>query len=267
LNIGFIGAGNMGGAVLLAAARSGLVAPEEIFICRRHPEKGTEGLPEGVRLLPSAKAVAERCERIVLAVKPQQAGVVLKEMGEALAGRFVLSVMAGWDFARLKAALPKDARVLPVMPNTPLSVGAGMTLFSEKTDATKEELSWAWDLFSSAGRVETVPEITFNAANAVSGCGPAFAYLFAEALADGTVAGGLPRETAYRLAGQMLVGAGRMILESGKHPGALKDAVCSPGGSTIRGIYALEKGGLRAAAMDAVAAVIARTEEMSSAGK
>lgn len=263
MNLGFIGAGNMGGAVLRAAVRSGLVQPKAIFLCRRHPERGTGGLPEGVRLLPDAAQVARQCERIVLAVKPQQAEAVLREMGAAASGRFVLSVMAGWDFARLKAALPKDARVLPVMPNTPLSVGEGMTLFSEETDAEAEELSFARALFSSAGRVETVSPAAFDAANAISGCGPAFAYLFAEALCDGAVAGGLPRDTAYRLAGQMLLGAGKMILESGKHPGALKDAVCSPGGSTIRGVYALEKGGARAAAMDAVAAVIRRTKEMS----
>lgn len=263
MNIGFIGAGNMGGAVLLAAVRAGLAAPEEIFLCRRHPEKGTKDLPEGVSLLPDAKAVAERCGRLVLAVKPQQADAVLREMRPALSGRFVVSVMAGWDFARLSAAMPADARVLPVMPNTPLSVGEGMTLFSEKTSAAPEELDWARRLFSSGGRVETVSEAAFSAANAISGCGPAFAFLFAEALADGGVRGGLPRDSAYRLAGQMLAGAGKMILETGKHPGALKDAVCSPGGSTIAGVYSLEKGGFRAAVMDAVSAVISRTEEMS----
>ncbi|MBO7720439.1 pyrroline-5-carboxylate reductase, partial [Candidatus Saccharibacteria bacterium] len=198
MNVGFIGVGNMGGAILRVAVQNGIVKPEEVFVCRRHPEKGIGDLPEGVRLLSDAKAVAEHCKRIILAVKPQQADIVLKEMKPELSGSFIVSVMAGWNFARLIAALPKDARVLPVMPNTPLSVGEGMTLFSDETNVTLDERDWALRLFTSGGRVEIVSEAVFNAANAISGCGPAFAYLFVEALADGAVRGGLQRDSAYR---------------------------------------------------------------------
>ena len=262
MKTGFLGAGSMGGAVLAAMVRGGVEKAEDVLVCRRHPEKGTAGLPEGVRLT-DAHTLARECGRIFLAVKPQQAEALLRELSGELAGRFVLSVMAGWGFDRLKAALPEDARVLCVMPNTPLSAGEGITLFGERTDAAPEELEWARRVFRSGGLVETVPEACFDAANAISGCGPAFASLFMEALADGAVRFGVPRDMAYRLAGQLLVGSGKLLLETGRHPGQLKDAVCSPGGSTIAGVRELERGAFRATVMEAVAATILRTREMA----
>ena len=163
----------------------------------------------------------------------------------------------------LAEALPASARFVRVMPNTPLAVGEGMSLLSSRYTCTDEEFSFARSVFEAAGKVAVVEDHVFTAANGISGCGPAFVYQFIEALADGGVRYGVPRALAYELASQTLIGAAKMVLETGEHPGKLKDAVCSPGGTTIEGIFALEKGGLRAAVMDAVGATVEKTNRLS----
>jgi len=149
------------------------------------------------------------------------------------------------------------------MPNTPLAVGEGMSLIGSTHTCTPEELAFGKAVFEAAGKVVTIEDHAFNAASGISGCGPAFVYQFIEALADGGVRHGVPRKTAYELAAQTLIGAARMVIETGEHPGRLKDAVCSPGGTTIEGIYALEKGGMRAAVIDAVDATVLKTIKIS----
>ena len=165
---------------------------------------------------------------------------------------FVLSTMAAGltceDIQRLSGV---QAPVIRIMPNTPAAIGAGVVQYCSK-DADQQQVEDYVSLIAPAGLVDPIAENLIDAASGVSGCGPAFAYMFVEALADGGVACGLPRDKAMAYAAQMLEGAGRMVLESGKHPGALKDAVCSPGGSTIQGVRALEEGGFRAAVMNAV---------------
>lgn len=154
-----------------------------------------------------------------------------------------------------------DCPVIRIMPNTPAAIGAGVVQYCGQ-GAAEEELDSFAALIAPAGLVDPTPEELIDAASAVSGCGPAFAYLFIEALADGGVACGLPRDKAAAYAAQMLAGSARMVLESGKHPGALKDAVCSPGGTTIQGVRALEKGGFRSAAMEAVIAAYEKTVKL-----
>ena len=153
--------------------------------------------------------------------------------------------------------------MIRVMPNTPAAIGEGVLQFCG-LGTTEEDMASFRNLMAPAGLVDQVPEGLIDAASCVSGCGPAFAYLFLEALADGGVACGLPRDKALAYAAQMLAGSARMVLETGAHPGALKDAVCSPGGSTIQGVRALEKGGLRAAAMDAVLTAYEKTQELGT---
>ena len=264
MKIGIIGAGSMGGAVIRVILRGGIAAEGDLTVCRRNPEKGAPGC--GAKGTGDAAEAAAQSDAVILAVKPQQAETLLPGIREALAGKFVLSVMAGWPFGRLSAALP-GARVLCAMPNTPLQAGEGMTLLSARTSCTAEEKEFAVRLFSSAGRIAWVEESFFDAANAVSGCGPAYAFIFIEALADAAVLGGVPRSMAYGLAAQMLLGSARLLLESGQHPGALKDAVCSPGGMTIEGVRALEQGGFRAAVMNAVGACAEKGAAMAAGGK
>jgi len=259
--IGFIGTGNMGSAMARAAARSGLAGT--ILLSNRTPAKA-EALAEE---LPGAavstnEEIARRANLIFLGVKPQMMQLVLDPLAPILRGRedrFVLATMAaGLSCDRIREMAGMDCPVIRMMPNTPAAIGAGVVQYCGR-GATVEDFDDFAALIAPAGLVDQVPEGLIDAASAVSGCGPAFAYLFLEALADGGVACGLPRDKALAYAAQMVEGAARMVLESGRHPGALKDAVCSPGGTTIQGVRVLEERGFRAAAMDAVVAAYEKT--------
>ena len=263
--IGFIGTGNMGSALARAADKG---APEgaRLYLANRSPAKA-EALCSQLRraVLATNEEVAARCDIIFLAVKPQMMAGMLAGLRPILAARgdrFVLATMAaGLSCARIRELAGVDCPVIRLMPNTPAAIGAGVVQYCG-LDAAEEELAAFAALIAPAGLVDRVDEGLIDAASAVSGCGPAFAYLFIEALADGGVACGLPRTKALRYAAQMAQGAARMVLESGAHPGALKDAVCSPGGTTIQGVRALEERGFRAAAMDGVIAAYEKTRAM-----
>jgi len=259
--IGFIGTGNMGSAIARAAARSGLA--ETILLSNRTPARAEALAAE----LPGAavstnEEVARTARLIFLGVKPQMMQLVLDPLAPILRereDRFVLATMAaGLSCDRIREMAGMDCPVIRMMPNTPAAIGAGVVQYCGK-GATVEDLDDFAALLAPAGLVDQVPEGLIDAASAVSGCGPAFAYLFLEALADGGVACGLPRDKALAYAAQMVEGSARMVLEGGKHPGALKDAVCSPGGTTIQGVRVLEERGFRAAAMDAVIAAYEKT--------
>ena len=259
--IGFIGTGNMGSAVAAAAAKSGLA--QRIFLANRTPSKA-QALADQLTGAETStnETIARECQLVFLGVKPQMMAEVLNEISPILSqrpDRFILVTMAaGLTCAKIRELAGVDCPVIRMMPNTPCSLGAGVIQYCGM-DTAREELDAFAALMAPAGLVDSLPEHLIDAASAVSGCGPAFAYLFIEALADGGVACGLPRDKALRYAAQMAAGAARMVLESGKHPGALKDAVCSPGGTTIQGVRTLEEGGFRAAAMDAVIAAYEKT--------
>lgn len=263
MKIGFIGAGNMGGAIIAGALRGGVIMPDDLYISRKRPQLSANLAAQGAHVLESNVQLARSVDCVVIAVKPVYTAQVLSEVREALAGKLVVSIVAGWSFDMLKEALPDSARFIRVMPNTPLAVGEGMSLISEQRTCTDEEFAFVRSVFEAAGRVTVVEDRIYTAANGISGCGPAFVYQFIEALADGGVRYGVPRALAYELAAQTLIGAGKMVLESGKHPGALKDAVCSPGGTTIEGVFALERGGMRAAVIDAVGATVEKTAKLA----
>ncbi len=263
--IGFIGTGSMGAAMARAAAKSGLA--EVILLSNRTPAKAealAAELPGAV--LSTNEEIARTAGLIFLGVKPQMMQLVLDPLEVLLRkreDRFVLATMAaGLSCERIQDILDMDCPVIRMMPNTPAAVGAGVVQYCGRL-VTVEELDDFAALIAPAGLVDPVSEGLIDAASAVSGCGPAFAYLFLEALADGGVACGLPRDKAVAYAAQMLEGSARMVLESGKHPGALKDAVCSPGGTTIQGVRALEERGFRAAAMDAVIAAYEKTLKLA----
>ena len=199
---------------------------------------------------------------IFLGVKPQMMQLALGPLEPILRkreDRFILVTMAaGLSCDQIQDLLDLDCPVIRMMPNTPAAIGAGVVQYCGQ-GVTVEELDSFAALIAPAGLVDPVPESLIDAASALSGCGPAFAYLFLEALSDGGVACGLPRDKATAYAAQMLAGSARMVLESGGHPGALKDAVCSPGGTTIQGVRALERSGFRGAAMEAVIAAYEKT--------
>lgn len=263
MKLGFIGAGNMGSAILRGILRSGLLSACDVAIADKLPAQTAKFASQGVRVMSSNQELVRSCDCVLLAIKPVYAAEVIKEIYDDLDGKFVISIIAGWTYEMLSKALPDSARFVRVMPNTPLAVGEGMSLISQLCRCSDAEFTFAKQVFSAAGKVAEVEDHVFVAATSINGCGPAFVYQFIEALADGGVRYGVPRAMAYELAAQTLIGASKMVLETGEHPGKLKDAVCSPGGTTIEGIYALEKGGMRAAVMDALGATIEKTLTLS----
>ncbi len=262
--LGFIGAGNMAQAIFRRLLAQGIIAPADLLISDVQAEL-TERLRAelGVMVAQNNADLVKRADVVLLAVKPVFCAGVLREIREALGTKPLLSIVSGWTLDMLGAELAPGAHLLRIMPNTPAMVGEGMTLFGLPHTLNEAELAFADRAFGCVGKVLMLEDRLFDAATCISGCGPAFLYQIIEALGDAGVMHGLPRAMAYQLAAQTMVGAGRMALESGSHPGALKDAVCSPGGTTITGVYAMEKAGVRAAMIDAVTAALDKTRQVT----
>ena len=263
--IGFIGTGTMGAAVARAVVKGAPGA--SILLSNRTPAKA-EALAKDLGCQASDnETVARTCSLIFLGVKPQMMAGMLESIAPILAARsdrFVLASMAaGLDARRIQAMAGGKYPVICFMPNTPVAVGAGVVQYYG-LDATEEELDGFQALLAPAGLVDRIEPAQLNAASAVSGCGPAFCSLFIEALADGGVACGLPRAKALAYAAQMVEGTAKLMLEQHAHPGVLKDGVCSPGGTTIQGVRALEANGFRSAAMEAVIAAYDKTISMGN---
>ena len=252
--LGFIGTGNMGGALARAAAKGG----NELLLANRSPEKAQKLIDEiGGRLCSNAE-VAQQADFIFLGVKPQMMADMLEEIKPVLMRRrdrfFLVSMAAALTIDKINEMAGGGHSVIRIMPNTPCAIGEGMILYSCGEGVGQAEEEVFLNAMAAAGRFSNLPEKLIDAGSSVAGCGPAFVDLFVEALADGGVACGLPRAQALEFAAQMVAGSAKLILESGKHPGKLKDEVCSPGGTTIQGVRALENGGFRSAVMEAVIA-------------
>lgn len=262
--LGFIGAGNMGGALARAARRR--LPAACIRLANRSPEKA-EALAEelGCRTADNAGA-ALWADYLFLGVKPQTMPELLAELRPALAERaeppILVTMAAGLSIARIRMLAGGGCPVIRIMPNTPASIGAGMILYACGEDVSRQARETFLSCMAGAGRFSAIPESLIDAGSAVSGCGPAFADLFIEALADGGVACGLPRALALELAAQTVSGSAGLILSAGQHPAVLKDAVCSPGGSTIQGVRALERAGFRSAVMEAVIAACEKNRNL-----
>lgn len=254
----------MGGAMLRAAVP---VYGAESFLATAASEKSRERIAAetGVRVLADNAKLAEESRFVILAVKPQGIPSILEEIRPVLhGGQIVISVAAGVTIAQMKAVLPEAARIVRAMPNTPAMVGEAMSgICFDDSRYRPEEREEIFGFFRSFGRAEEVPERLINAVICASGSSPAYVYLFIESLADSAVKAGLPRKQALEMAAQSVLGAAKMVLETGRHPGELKDAVCSPGGTTIAGVAALEEYGLRGAVLKAGERCLARAEEMS----
>lgn len=251
---GFIGTGNMGGALARALAKN--VEGDSILLANRSAEKAAALATELGCKAVSSEAIAKKADYIFLGVKPQMMADLLAQLSPILKereDRFILVTMAaGLTIQRIRELAVGDYPVIRIMPNTPASIGEGMILYTAGSDVLDIELQIFLAAMAGAGRLSPLPEHLMDAGSAVSGCGPAFVDLFIEALADGGVACGLPRASALEFAAQMVAGSAKLVLESGKHPGVLKDAVCSPGGTTIQGVRALEAGNFRGTVMEAV---------------
>jgi pyrroline-5-carboxylate reductase len=263
---GYIGAGRMATALVEGMIGRGVATPGRI-LASDPSESARQLLADraGIRTSASNVEVASQADVVVLAVKPQVIGTALAEVAPALgAGKLVISIVAGVTTASLRAGLGGSARLVRVMPNTPALVGAGASGYCLGEGATPADEALVRRLLEAVGRAYRVPESLIDAVTGLSGSGPAFVYAVIEALSDGGVRAGLPRDVATPLAAQTVLGAALMVLETGLHPGALKDQVTSPGGTTIAGLHALERGGLRAALMDAVEAAARRAGELGA---
>lgn len=263
--IGFIGSGNMAGAIIRGILARGLAAPEQIMATGRQ-EKKLEALKEelGIRVTTDNKEAAEFADILFLAVKPKVFSEVIPEIRKSRNPEgLVISIAAGQTIEAIEKQFGEDIRLIRVMPNTPAMVGEGMASLSPNQRTLSEDLAVAEEIFNSIGKCEVISEELMDAVIGVSGSSPAYVYLFIEALADAAVLGGMQREQAYRFAAQAVYGSAKMVLESGIHPGELKDMVCSPGGTTIEAIYELEKQGFRGAVMEGVCACMKKSKKMS----
>ncbi len=262
MKIGFLGAGAMGGAILSGALETGVVKADNVYVYDISEQIKEKYSALGCHIVSNNEELGQLSDLVVVSLKPQYAEKGLAELGTTLDGKALISIMAGVTTDTIRAWTKGNFRLLRLMPNTPALVGAGAFALDSGTDLTDEEKDFAEKLFTSIGIVEWMPEHLIDTACGLSGAGPAYIYLVIEALADGGVMKGLPRATAQRLAAQTVFGAAKMVMETGRHPGELKDMVCSPGGNTIVGINTLEQHGVRGAFIDTVAKATERAQEL-----
>lgn len=264
--IGFIGAGQMATALAKGFIAAGTASPEKIVACDVYQVAAEKFVEQtGSRIVSNAAEVALNANAVFLAVKPQQISTLLPNLRDHLKpDQLVISIAAGISLTTLTAGLGPNQPIIRVMPNTPCLVSRGASAFSRGDKATDQHAALVQTLLSNVGLAVEVPEKLLDAVTGLSGSGPAYVYQIIEALSDGGVRMGLTREIATKLAAQTVLGAAQMVLETGQHPGMLKDAVTSPGGTTIAGLHALERGGLRGTLMNAVEAATVRARELGA---
>lgn len=264
MKVGFIGTGNMGGAILKGALSSGFLKSEDVLISDLNQQLLSEwATNSNVRSVQSNAELAKVSDWIILAVKPVFLGSVLQEIKPWLQEKKVISIAAGWSLTMLQEACGADVQLLRVMPNTPALVGAGFTAFCEESTLDMQSMEWAQGLFETLGMVRIVPERLIDAVIAVSGSSPAYVFMFIDAMADAAVKLGMPRAMAIEAAAQAVMGSAKMVLETKLHPAVLKDQVCSPGGTTIEAVQVLEEKGMRAAVIGAMTACAEKNQQMT----
>lgn len=256
--VGFIGYGNMAQAIAQGVVRAGVLDGNSMVACAHNFDKLERNASLlGLRAMRTAQEVCEVSDVIIVAVKPHQVADVLKPLADLLneRGTAVISVAAGWTLERYQKLLGNDAHVQCIIPNTPIAVGQGVTLAESDHTLTDAQLAAFHALFEPISLVERVDAEHMNIAMCISSCAPAFTAMYVEALGDAGVKYGLQRDCAYRLAAKMIEGVGALYMDERTHPGAMKDAVCSPGGTTIRGVAELESRGFRGDVISAIDAI------------
>lgn len=269
MKLGIIGAGNMGTAIIKGYIAAGADA-SNIIVCGHHPEKLEAMKSElGITIAPDVSSLTDASDAVMVAVKPKDMAKVLAEAAPRLKeSQLIISIAAGKSIMAISemlgsAAVPADKRkIIRVMPNTPAMVGEAMSALCRNEAVSDEEFASVMEIFAGVGKASEITENLMDVVGAVSGCSPAYVYMFIEAMADGGVRSGMPRAQAYEFAAQSVLGAAKMVLETGEHPGALKDAVCSPGGTTIEAVSVLERGGFRSTIIDAVTAAAEKSKNM-----
>lgn len=262
--IGFIGGGNMGSAMIGGVLSSHLASPEQITAS--DPFQATlDRLSStyGITVTTDNRKVAEDSDIVFLSVKPYMYETVIEEIRDLVdEDKLVVAIAAGISLSKLDDYFGRPVKIVRVMPNTPAMVLEAMSALAPNEHVTEDELKIVIDIFESFGQAEVVPESLMDVVTGVSGSSPAYVYMFIEAMADAAVADGMPRTQAYKFAAQSVLGAAKMVLETGKHPGELKDAVCSPGGTTIAAVAKLEEKGLRDAVISAQRCCVQKSKDM-----
>lgn len=256
MKLGFIGTGNMAGAIMGGIIKEGIISPDEI-IGSDVFEAGREKVKTmyGIHVTADNIEVAEKADTLFLSVKPQFYASVISEIKDSVReNQLIITIAPGKTLAWLEEQFGKKLKIVRTMPNTPAMVGEGMTAVCPNDSVTKEELDYALQILGAFGKTEVVPEHLIDAVVSTSGSSPAYVFMMIEAMADAAVADGMPRAQAYKFAAQAVYGSAKMVLETGKHPGELKDMVCSPGGTTIEAVRVLEEKGFRSALIEAMKA-------------
>ncbi|TCO74826.1 pyrroline-5-carboxylate reductase [Marinisporobacter balticus] len=263
--IGFIGAGNMGQAMVGGIVKSKLLQPQQVMMADRSEERLKVVSKEyGIKVNTDNKEVAKNADVLILSVKPNIYAPVIEEIKDIVKEDvIIITIAAGKDISGTEKGFGRKLKVVRAMPNTPALVGEGMTSISPNEKLSNEEIDEVVKILKSFGKVEIVNEKLMNAVTSVSGSSPAYVFMFIEAMADGAVLDGIPRDQAYRMAAQAVLGSAKMVLDTGMHPGALKDMVCSPSGTTIEAVTTLEKTGFRAAVISAMKSCTNKSIEMS----
>lgn len=252
--IGFIGCGNMGSPILGGLIKSGFVSSDEIIVSTK-TESSSKKIKDEYNVLTTldSKMVAREAETLILAVKPNMYKQIVEEIeGELTEDKLIITIAAGITINNMEEWLGDDAKIIRTMPNTPALVGEAMSAVCPNKNISKEELEYCKKIFESFGECVELEEKYFDGFIAVAGSSPAYVYMFIEAMADGAVKLGIPRTKAYKMAAQSVLGSAKMVLETGKHPGELKDSVCSPAGTTIEAVAELEKLGFRNSVIQAM---------------
>lgn len=263
--IGFIGGGNMASAMIGGILKSGLAAKEQI-IATAKTTKTADSLSErfGISASTDNTAAAKQSDILFLAVKPYLFGEIIVEIKEYVRPEtLIISIAAGQTLEKIEHVFEKNIKLVRAMPNTPALVGEAMSALCANQNVTEDDLSDAKAIFNSFGKCEVVPESMMDTVIGVSGSSPAYVYMFIEAMADAAVADGMTRAQSYKFAAQAVLGAAKMVLETETHPGALKDAVCSPGGTTIEAVAMLEQLGLRSTVINAQRACVKKSKDMA----
>lgn len=253
IKIGFIGYGNMAQAIANGLIKFNICDGNQILACAKHFDKLCNNAKKlGVHAVQSSKDIAENSDFIIIAVKPYLIESVILPIVDLLENKVVISIAAGYNFEKYEKILKPTTHHISTIPNTPVSVGEGILICENKHSLTEEEFSIFINIFNKIALIEMVDSEQLSISGTISGCAPAFTAMYLEALADAGVKHGLTRETSYRIAAKMISGTGKLYLESKVHPGIMKDAVCSPGGTTIKGVSSLEKNGFRGTIIEAI---------------
>ena len=257
--LGFIGAGNMAQAILTGVLNAGLFTPNDIWMSDVDTEK--LAALEGICTTTNNHDVIKNCDAVIWAVKPNVLKALMKT--EKHAGKLMISIAAGVTLSAMQEAFGENAKIIRVMPNTGALVGASMSALCAGEGVAQDDLTSALAIFDAVGKTVVLPEKLFSAVTAVSGSSPAYVYMMIEAMADAGVSLGLTRDAAYMLSAQAVLGSAQMVLSTGRHPGELKDMVCSPGGTTIDAVASLENDGFRAALINAMQACAKKADDMA----